>query len=131
MENYKPDKIEIFAAANDNYMPHLTVVAASILKNATEDDFHCFYIPDGGISDKHKNRFLKLKKIKNFDAEFIKIDDKLFKEINLSKDCKHEMRQLYFDYLKLTEYKNNYYKFKLKKLIKSLNLPSFPKRMKG
>ena len=80
-------------------MPHLSVTITSILKNAAADDNFDFFILDGGISEKHKNNLNKLKKIKDFYIEFIKIDDDLFKDVQMSPECKHISKQTYYRYL--------------------------------
>ncbi len=54
---------------------------------------------DGGISEKNKKRLLALKEIKNFNIEFLKIDNKLFEKINMPPGCGHIEKQTYYRYL--------------------------------
>lgn len=63
----------IFFASNDNYSMHLTVAITSILINSKIGEFFNFYILDGGIKSKNKEKISNLKKIKNFNLEFIQI----------------------------------------------------------
>lgn len=63
----------IFFASDDNYSMHLTVAITSILINSKIGEFFNFYILDGGIKSKNKEKISNLKKIKNFNLEFIQI----------------------------------------------------------
>ena len=51
---------------------------ASILANAAKDDFLNFYILDGGIKSKNKEKLLELKSIKGCQINFVEIDNTLF-----------------------------------------------------
>lgn len=70
--------INICFSCNDNYIQHLTVAIASLLKNNPDKDFN-LYLLDGSISLKNKNKIKKLKKIKSFNIEFISVDVDKFK----------------------------------------------------
>lgn len=72
--------INVCIACDDNYSRYAAVVAASILKNAAEDDELSFYILDGGITDENKEKMRGLKSIKNCEFNFVKIDNSLFEE---------------------------------------------------
>lgn len=63
--------IKICFAADDNYAVHMAVTIASILKNADHGDNLLFYVLDGGISDRSKDKISRLKKIKDFFIEYI------------------------------------------------------------
>lgn len=91
--------IHIFFASDNNFAQHLTVAIASIVLNATSLDNLNFYILDGGISDKNKRKIEKLKKIKNFEIEFIKIDDSLFDLCPITPECQHISKQTYYRYI--------------------------------
>lgn len=95
----KKSDIHIFFASDDNYAQHLAIAITSLLINSTSfDNFH-LYILDGNISEKNKNKILACKKIKDFQIEFIKIDDKLFEICPLTPDCQHISRQTYYRYI--------------------------------
>lgn len=72
--------INVCIACDDNYSRYAAVVAASILKNAQQDDELKFYILDGGISDENKDKMRGLKSIKNCEFNFVKIDNSLFED---------------------------------------------------
>lgn len=93
------NKIHIFFASDDNFALPLTIALSSILRHANSDDEFCFYILDKNISLKNKNKIQKLKKIKNFEIEYIQVDDKLFANCPLTKECKHISLQTYYRYL--------------------------------
>ncbi len=63
--------INIITLSDDNYIQHMAVMIASVLTNSKEDEEFNFYVMDGGISEKNKNKILKLKKIKNFNIEYV------------------------------------------------------------
>ena len=70
--------INICLSCDDNYSEHAGVVIASVLTNAKPTDEPVFYILDGGISDKHKQEILTLKKIKDCEIKFVKINEDSF-----------------------------------------------------
>lgn len=73
--------INICFSSDNNYIKHLTVAIASILKNANETDTLYFYILDGGISSENKNKILELTKIKSFNITYIEMDYSIFKKM--------------------------------------------------
>lgn len=73
------EKINICLSCDNNYAQHLGVTIASILKNRAEDDEFLFVILDGNISDENKRKITALKSIHDFDIEFLKVDEGLFK----------------------------------------------------
>ena len=70
--------INVCLACDDNYSKYAGVVIASILANATPNDSLCFYILDGGIKNKNKEKLLELKSIKDCQINFIDIDNSMF-----------------------------------------------------
>ena len=70
--------INVCLACDDNYAKYAGVVMASILANAAKDDFLNFYILDGGIKSKNKEKLLELKSIKGCQINFVEIDNTLF-----------------------------------------------------
>ena len=95
----KSSIMDIFFSSNDNYSQYLCVSIASILINSLPIENFNFYVLDGGIQDKNKEKILNLKKIKNFNIEFIKVDDNLFKDCDITSDCLHISKQTYYRYI--------------------------------
>lgn len=93
------ETINIFFASDDKFTLPLTISISSILRNANKQDNLFFYILDKDISEKHKKKIEDLKKIKDFGIEYIKIDDSLFTECPLTKECSHIPIQTYYRYL--------------------------------
>ncbi len=91
--------MEIFFAADDKYAPYLCVSIASILKNANSDDKFNFYILDGGISKARKTRIEDLRKIHDFNVEFVKINDETFEECPITRSCVHISKPTYYRYI--------------------------------
>ena len=71
--------IEIFFATDNNFVQHLCVAIASILKNANEDDYFNFYILGNKLKQNDIKNIENLRKIKDFNLEIIEINDELFK----------------------------------------------------
>lgn len=76
-------RINICFACDDNYAKLCGVSIASVLNNAKKDDELHFYVLDHCISDKNKAEFEHLKKIKNCEINFVKVDDERFKNLYL------------------------------------------------
>lgn len=74
----KNNSINICLSSDNNYIQHLAVTIASILKNKAEDDSFSFIILDGGITDENKEKIIALKSICDFDIEFVTVDNSLF-----------------------------------------------------
>lgn len=91
--------MEIFFASDNNFVQHLCVAIASILKNSLPIEDFNFYILDGGIKEKNKKKIEELKKIKNFNIEFIKMDDSMFENCPITSDCSYISKQTYYRYL--------------------------------
>ena len=70
--------INICLACDDNYAKYAGVVIASALANANKNDELCFYILDGGIKNKNKEKISQLKSIKDCEINFVPIDNSLF-----------------------------------------------------
>lgn len=67
--------MHIVFSADNNFVNQLAVTIASILINSNAEDKFLFYVLDGGILDKNKERILQLKKIKDFELEFLEINE--------------------------------------------------------
>ena len=91
--------MNIFFASNDNYVQHLSVAIASILINSLPNEKFNFYILDGNISDKNKNILLSLKNIKDFNMEFIQVQEEMFKMCPITSVCYHISNQCYYRYI--------------------------------
>ncbi len=68
------EKINIFFNVNDLYVKYMSVTMASILINTKRDV--SFYVISSDITEKSKKNIEKLKRIKDFDIEYIDIDSK-------------------------------------------------------
>lgn len=95
----KKSDMHIFFASDNNFAQHLAIAIGSILLNATSLDDLNFYILDGGISDKNKKKIEKMKNIKDFNIEFIKVDDSLFNNCPITNECQHISKQTYYRYI--------------------------------
>lgn len=77
----KNNLMNIVLVANDSYMEHLAVTLLSILLSAEKEDFFKFYILSNDISEKSKDRLLKLRFYKNFDIEFLAVPEEAFNDL--------------------------------------------------
>ena len=68
----------ICLSCDNNYAQYAGVVIASILLNSDDKSFFNFYILDGNIEQENKDKIEKLKEIKDFNLNFISIDENLF-----------------------------------------------------
>ena len=75
--------INISIAFDNNYSLPAMILFASILLKSNEKDKFSLFILDGGLSRSIKERFNKLRKIKDFNIKYVKIDDQVFKEFPL------------------------------------------------
>lgn len=91
--------IPIFLSSDNNYAPFVATTIASICDNTKS--FCDFYILDGGIEEKNKEKICKLKEqFNNFSIEFIKIDlEKEFSSIHYENCCKHVSLSTYNRFL--------------------------------
>lgn len=99
--------INICFSSDNNYCQHLGVTIASILKNSKHSDNYNFFIMDGGISAKNKNRIEALKKIKNFNIYYIQMDNSDFANCPMTN---------YVNYITLP----TYYRFKIPSLFPNI-----------
>ena len=88
----------IFFASDDNYSMHLTVAITSILINSKIGEFFNFYVLDGGIKNKNKEKITNLKKIKNFNLEFIQIKNEKIDKCPMAGLENVLSRQAYYRY---------------------------------
>jgi len=86
--NSKKD-LHICFSADDNYVRYCGTAIASILLNAGHDESLHFHIIDGGISKKNRFRLEKIKKIRDFSIDFVKIDPVEFNGFPLDSDGTH------------------------------------------
>lgn len=81
----KQNDIAVCLASDINYIQHLAVTMASILKNAKKKDNIKFYIISDEINTANKNKISDLKKIHSFKITYIKPNKELLKNCNLAK----------------------------------------------
>ncbi|MEI0700187.1 glycosyltransferase family 8 protein [Brachyspira intermedia] len=73
--------MNIFLTIDNNYAKYLAVTMASILYNLEKNKTINFFILDGGISEYNKIKINNLKKIKDFNIEYITVDKSKFEKI--------------------------------------------------
>ncbi|EAH4641600.1 glycosyltransferase family 8 protein [Campylobacter jejuni] len=73
--------IHIFFTINDVYSGYLSACMISILDSLDRDYIPYFYIIDGGISEKNKNKLKFLNIGREFYVEFIVVNQDLFKNL--------------------------------------------------
>ncbi|HEC2219382.1 TPA: glycosyltransferase family 8 protein, partial [Campylobacter jejuni] len=73
--------IHIFFTINDVYSGYLSACMISILDSLDRDYIPYFYIIDGGISEKNKNKLKFLNIGREFYVEFIAVNQDLFKNL--------------------------------------------------
>ncbi|MBD5405946.1 glycosyltransferase [bacterium] len=96
---YFPQEINIFFSSDDNYVEALSVAITSILQNSIKEDLFNFYILDMGISNKNKKKIQELVKIKQFNIEFLKVDEKLFSGFFINNSRGYITKATYARYL--------------------------------
>lgn len=101
-------QINICFSCDNNYVQHLGVTIASILKNSGVDDDYNFYIMDGGISEKNKLKLQKLKTIRDFSINYTEINNNDFKACPMTN---------YVNYITLP----TYYRFKIPSFFKDVD----------
>lgn len=70
--------INICYASSNNYAKYLALSMATVLTSKATDDNIKFYILDGGLTEKDRENLIDLRKIADFEIEFIKIDKEKF-----------------------------------------------------
>lgn len=71
-------KINIALAISRDWFDHATITATSILMKSKPEDEYCFYILSNGFDEEEKGKFLKLKKLRKVNFEFLTIEDSYF-----------------------------------------------------
>lgn len=84
-EDIANNKINIVFSIDGNYAKHCAATLCSILLNSKRGNQFNIFILDGGISQKIKMKFEKLKRIRNFTLNYISIDNKYFKDLPLNR----------------------------------------------
>ena len=82
MEKTFKQQIPICFATDDNYVPFLTVALASLLDNASKENFYKIYVLTSKLSQKNMDSILK-QKTENSSIEFIQLSKELDKVENL------------------------------------------------
>ena len=65
------ENIDIVFSSDDNYAQHCCAAIASILLNSSPCCYFRFYILDGGISQKNKEKLSSIKSIRDFSLQYI------------------------------------------------------------
>lgn len=66
---------------DDNYAKYMAVTITSILKNSLEEESFTFHIIETNISDDSKNKIISLKRIKDFNIFFYRIEENKYNNI--------------------------------------------------
>lgn len=66
---------------DNNYAEQLAVTIASILKNNTSNSSLKFFVLNSNLSEHNKQKIILMKKYKNFDIEFVYVDENLFEDL--------------------------------------------------
>ena len=82
MEKTFKQQIPICFATDDNYVPFLTVALASLLDNASKENFYKIYVLTSKLSQENMDSILK-QKTENSSIEFIQLSKELDKVENL------------------------------------------------
>lgn len=98
-KQHKNNVINIVLSSDNNYVQHLCVTIASILKNSDNNDDYNIYILTANMDNKNKNIIKKMKKIRSFNLNFIDVDFNKFKLCPLQEICSHITKETYFRYL--------------------------------
>lgn len=77
--------INIVFSIDDNYVPHCSAALCSILLNSAVGNTFNIFILDGGLSNISKKNLEVLKKIRDFNISYVRIDDKYFKDLPLNR----------------------------------------------
>ena len=107
-------KYNICFSLDSNYVEQFCVSAVSILENALTQDNIDFYILDGGLTQKDKFDIESLKKIKDFNLVYLKIDANEFKICPLLKDTDENHKDYHVTL-------PGYFRFKLPELLPNLD----------
>ena len=89
-------QINIAFCSSDAFSQHCGVTLASVLKNSSPKDDYKIFIINKSYSDENKAKFEELKKIRDFDLEFIQIDDRPLKKIKYDKNVPIESLYRFF-----------------------------------
>ena len=80
-KTYK-QKIPICFATDDNYVPFLTVALASMLDNASKDNFYMIYVLTSHLSEENM-KSIKKHEVENCSIEFVQLSKELDKVQNM------------------------------------------------
>ena len=89
-------EINICVATDDNYSKYASVVIASAITNSKDDEKINAYILDGGIKEENKEKINELKKLKNCEITFVKIDNSMFSDYLKVKTHKYVSLPTYY-----------------------------------
>ena len=78
----KDNEIPICFATDDNYVPFLAVAIASLLDNASKDNFYRIYVLTSHLSQENMDSILKMA-TENSSIEFIQLSKELDKVQNM------------------------------------------------
>ncbi len=110
----KKKTFNICFSTDNNYMEQLGVSIVSILKNSLEDETFNFYILNSGIEKENKAKIEQLKKIRDFNIEFISINSEEFKNCKLLNKTEKNMENYHVTL-------PTYFRYKIGNLFKDIS----------
>ncbi|MBR6162795.1 hypothetical protein IKQ26_02725 [bacterium] len=110
----KKNTFNICFSADNNYMEQLGVSLVSILKNSLEDEDFNFYVLNSGIDEENRKKIEDLKKIKDFNIEFIQVDAEEFKNCKLLNKTEKNMEHYHVTL-------PTYFRYKIGSIFKNLS----------
>lgn len=77
--------IPICLASDRNYLQHLSVTMASVLKNKAPEDSIRFYILENAFTESDRQTLAQLRSIADFEIEYVQVKDKILEIFPISK----------------------------------------------
>lgn len=91
--------IRIALSSDNRYATFLATTIASVLANAAPQERLVFYVLDGGITQKNKDKIARMKSWRDFELNFLPVDQKLFEECPPLEGCPHTTVATYYRFL--------------------------------
>ena len=94
------NEINVFFSSDNKYSKYLCTLITSILINSKNNETFNFFVLDGGISDKNKEKILDLKnRFKDFNIEFLPVSTEEFEKYPLVSGCSYISLSMYYRFL--------------------------------
>ncbi len=94
------NNINVFFSSDNNYSKYLSTLITSILINSKDNETFNFFVLDGGITKKNKEKILDLKqRFKDFSIEFLPVSTEEFEKYPLVSGCSYISLSTYYRFL--------------------------------